>query len=55
MTKSLMGLGSTMMQAMKKLLPADKTFATNIDRFRYEELEHNKTLDRVHDLGDGTQ
>jgi len=55
LSKSLMGIGSTMMQSIKKLMPADKTFATNIERFRYEELEHNKTLDRVHDLGDGTQ
>jgi len=55
MTKSLMGLGSMMMQGIKKLMPADKTFSTNIERFRYEELEHNKVLDRVHDLGDGTQ
>ncbi len=55
MNKSLMGMGSALMQIMKKLLPADKTFEKNLKRFRYDDLEHNKTLDRVHKLGDGTQ
>ena len=55
MTKSLMGMGSTMMQAMKKLLPADKSFTNNSKRFRYEDLEEIKVLDRVHTLGDGSQ
>ena len=50
-----MGMGSALMQIMKKLLPADKTFEKNLKRFRYDDLEHNKTLDRVHKLGDGTQ
>ena len=55
LSKPLMSIGSMVMQAMKKLMPADKTFETNLKRFRYEDLEHNKVLDRVHDLGDGTQ
>lgn len=55
MNKSLMSMGSALMQIMKKLLPADKTFEKNLKRFRYDDLEHNKTLDRVHKLGDGTQ
>ncbi len=55
MSKGLMGMGSMLMQSMKKLMPADKTFETNLGRFRYEDLEHNKMLDRTHDLGDGTQ
>ena len=48
-------LGSTMMQAIKKLMPRDNTFGQNLGRFRYDDLEHNKVLDRVHKLGDGTQ
>lgn len=55
MNKSLMGMGSALMQIMKKMFPADKTFQQNLARFRYDELEHIKTLDRVHKLGDGTQ
>lgn len=55
LTKGLMGLGSTLMQTMKKLMPKDNTFGQNLDRFRYDDLEHNKVLDRVHKLGDGTQ
>ena len=55
LSKGLMGLGSTLMQTMKKLFPADKTFSKNLGRFRYDDLEHNKVLDRVHKLGDGTQ
>ena len=55
LTKNLMGLGSTMMQVMKKIMPADRAFAYNKERFRYNELEERKVLDRVHTLGDGTQ
>ncbi len=40
---------------MKKLLPADKAFSGNAKRFRYEDLEEVKVLDRVHTLGDGSQ
>lgn len=55
LSKGIMGLGSTMMQAIKKLMPRDNTFGQNLGRFRYDDLEHNKVLDRVHKLGDGTQ
>jgi len=55
MGKQLMGVGSAMMQAVKKLMPANTTFADNKKRFRYNELEHRKDLDRNHTLGDGTQ
>lgn len=55
MNKSLMGMGSMLMQTMKKLMPADKTFEKNLARFRYDDLEHLKVLDRTHTLGDGTQ
>ena len=55
MNKGLMGMGSALMQIMKKIFPADRTFNTNLERFRYDDLEHMKTLDRVHKLGDGTQ
>ena len=55
MNKGLMSMGSTLIQVVKKILPADKTFSANLERFRYDDLEHMKTLDRVHKLGDGTQ
>jgi glycolate oxidase len=55
MSKPLMSMGSMVMQTMKKVLPKDSTFGDNIKRFRYNDLEHIKTLDRVHKLGDGTQ
>lgn len=55
MSKPLMTMGSFVMQFMKKIMPADRTFNYNLQRFRYNELEHIKALDRVHTLGDGTQ
>ncbi|MDR3075400.1 MAG: FAD-binding oxidoreductase [Candidatus Methanoplasma sp.] len=55
MSKQLMGIGSLLMQTVKKLLPANTTFADNKKRFRYNELEHRKEMDRTHKLGDGTQ
>ena len=55
MNKGLMSLGSTLIQTVKKIMPADRTFNTNLERFRYDDLEHMKVLDRVHKLGDGTQ
>jgi glycolate oxidase len=55
MGKQLMGIGSAMMQAVKKPMPANTTFADNKKRFRYNELEHRKEMDRDHKLGDGTQ
>ena len=55
MSKSLMGLGSMVMQTAKKLLPVNKTFVNNRKRFNYNELEHRKDGDRTHKLGDGTE
>ena len=55
MNKGLMSMGSALMQIMKKIMPGDRTFRTNLERFRYDDLEHIKGLDRVHKLGDGTQ
>jgi len=53
--KPIMSLGSVMLQTMKKMLPKNKTFADNKKRFRYNDLEHLKVLDRHHKLGDGSQ
>lgn len=55
MNKTLMSMGSMLIQTVKKIMPADKTFSKNLARFRYDDLEHIKGLDRVHTLGDGTQ
>lgn len=55
MNKGLMSMGSALMQVMKKIMPEDKTLAKNLVRFRYDDLEHMKGLDRAHKLGDGTQ
>ena len=55
MSKSLMGLGSGLMQLMKKMLPKNTTFHDNKVRFRYNELEERKAADRVHELGNGAQ
>ncbi|MCL2148847.1 MAG: FAD-binding oxidoreductase [Methanomassiliicoccaceae archaeon] len=55
MGKQLMGIGSTMMQTVKKLMPANTTFADNKKRFRYNDLERRKEADRIHRLGDGTE
>ena len=55
LSKGLMGFGSKFMQGMKKIMPADKTFSENLMRFRYDDLETMKYLDRFHKLGDGTQ
>jgi glycolate oxidase len=53
--KPVMSIGSTVLQTMKKMLPKDTTFSDNLKRFRYNDMEHLKTLDRHHKLGDGTQ
>ena len=55
MGKELMGIGSAMMQAAKKLMPANTTFADNKKRFRYNDLERRKEADRTHKLGDGSE
>ncbi|MCL2295733.1 MAG: FAD-binding oxidoreductase [Methanomassiliicoccaceae archaeon] len=55
MSKQLMTIGSNLIQTVKKFLPADSTFKDNKKRFRYNDLEHRKDVDRNHTLGDGTQ
>ncbi len=55
MNKSLMSLGSMLMQTVKKILPKERNFEKNMARFRYDDMEHLKVLDRVHKLGDGSQ
>ena len=55
MNKQLMTIGGGLMQTIKKLLPANSTFADNKKRFRYNNLEHRKDMDRTHKLGDGTE
>ena len=55
LSKPIMSMGSVMLQTMKKMFPKNNTFAANRERFRYNEMEHLKTLDRHHKLGDGSQ
>jgi glycolate oxidase len=55
MGKELMGIGSMLMQTVKKLMPANTTFEDNKKRFRYNDLERRKEADRIHKLGDGTE
>ena len=53
MSYGLMTFGSNLMQMMKKILPENTTFADNIERFRYNQLEEEKEADRKHVLGYG--
>ena len=53
--KPIMSMGSMLLQTVKKMFPKDKTFQNNLKRFRYNEMEHLKVLDRHHKLGDGSQ
>ena len=55
MGKPIMSIGSTVLQTAKKMFPKDNTFEANRIRFRYNEMERLKTLDRHHKLGDGSQ
>ena len=55
MNKQLMGMGSFLIQTVKKILPKNTTFSDNLQRFRYDSLEHAKDHDRSHKLGDGTE
>ncbi len=55
MGKELMTIGSTMIQTVKKLMPRDTTFADNIKRFRYTDLEIIRENDRYHLLGKGDE
>jgi len=53
--KPIMSMGSLMLQTVKKMFPKDTTFQDNLKRFRYNEMERLKVLDRHHKLGDGSQ
>lgn len=53
--KNLMGVGGMMMKGIKKLLPKNMTFTSNLNRFRYDELEEEKEKSRVVEYGKGTQ
>ncbi|MFA6709777.1 MAG: FAD-binding oxidoreductase [Candidatus Methanomethylophilaceae archaeon] len=55
LSKNLMGVGGSLMQGIKKLLPANTTFSDNLDRFRYDTLEEEKEESRVVEYGKGTQ
>ncbi|MDY0293549.1 MAG: FAD-binding oxidoreductase [Candidatus Methanomethylophilaceae archaeon] len=55
LSNQIMGLGSSLIQNVKKLLPENTTFADNKARFRYDDLEHRKAEDRFHELGKGTE
>jgi glycolate oxidase len=44
--KNLMGVAFTFMEGVKKLSPKDKTFDNNIDRFEFDEMEHDKGISR---------
>ena len=53
--KNLMGIGSAMMQSIKKLLPKNTTFADNRQRFHYDDMEEEKEESREVEYGKGTQ
>lgn len=55
MSNSLMGLGSGLLQTVKKLLPPNTTFSDNLKRFRFNTLEHRREADRTHTLGKGSE
>ncbi len=55
MDKNLMGIGSMMMQSIKKLLPKNTTFADNRQRFHYDDMEEEKEESREVEYGKGTQ
>ncbi|MDD3398558.1 MAG: FAD-binding oxidoreductase [Candidatus Methanomethylophilaceae archaeon] len=40
--KNLMGVAFTFLETVKKLVPKDKTFDNNVDRFEFDEIEHKK-------------
>lgn len=46
MTDKLMGVGSAVIQAAKKLMPADSSFASNKKRFHFDEMEEEKEHSR---------
>jgi hypothetical protein len=46
MGDKLMTLGGSIMQAAKKLLPGDNSFASNKKRFTFDEMEERKQKTR---------
>lgn len=55
LSAGLMGIASKLMIGVKKLLPKDHIFKSNIDRFYYDELEEEKKKSLVVEYGKGTQ
>jgi glycolate oxidase len=53
--KNIMGVGSVLMKGIKKILPQDATFKSNLGRFYYDTLEEDKEKSRVVEYGKGTQ
>lgn len=43
---TLMGTAFKFLETVKKLVPKDKTFDKNIDRFKFDEIEHQKSKTR---------
>ncbi len=44
--KNMMTLSFKMLETVKKIAPKDKTFEKNIERFKFDEMEHNKEKTR---------
>lgn len=55
LSKNLMGVASKLMVGVKKLLPQDKIFQSNLGRFYYEQLEEEKMESLKVEYGNGTQ
>ncbi|MCQ2052465.1 MAG: FAD-binding oxidoreductase [archaeon] len=55
LSKNLMGVMSKLMIGIKKLLPKDNIFESNLDRFHYDELEEKKEKSLIVEYGKGTQ
>ncbi|MCQ2056150.1 MAG: FAD-binding oxidoreductase [archaeon] len=53
--KNLMGIASKLMCYVKRVLPKDTIFQSNISRFHYDELEEEKKRSLVVEYGKGTQ
>ena len=55
LSKNLMGVASKLMVGVKKLMPKDHIFESNLGRFYYNELEEEKKKSLVVEYGKGTQ
>ena len=55
LTKNLMGVASKLMVGMKKVMPQDATFKSNLGRFYYDQLEEEKMESLEVEYGKGTQ